>query len=323
MPDIDYCFIVNPAAGGGIAGRRWPELQHQLKASHISHDYYVSDQKKHSGDLARAALDAGHTNFVVVGGDGTANEVLNGLYSESTRDSAGITIGVVPWGTGNDWARYYSLSSEPVEFVRLLKSGSSTLQDIGKANFFDDSGQARSHYFLNCFGTGFDSYLIEKMDTPRGSRLRYLLYVLKCAHQYKAPLLHLDMQDQSSDWRVLLLEICIGKFAGAGMRFAPEAVADDGLFEVLLINKLSFSQLLTSLLYLYNGRINEHWAARHWQKGLISIAKGSGQYFQCDGELAGKLPVEVEILPRALRVIAPSTNSTNAGMVQPGPARPN
>jgi len=303
MPDTDYCFIVNPAAGGGTAGRNWPELQRQLNDAHISHSCYLSDHKGHSGELARAALDAGHTNFVVVGGDGTANEVLNGLYPESLQASPGITLGVIPWGTGNDWARYYGFSPEPEDLLKLLQSGSSALQDIGKVNFLDDSGKARSRYFLNCCGTGFDSYMIERMDTPRGSRLRYLLYVLKCAREYKAATLHLDMEGQSGDCPVLLLEICIGKFAGAGMRFAPEAVADDGLFEVLLINKLSFTQLLTSLLYLYNGRINEHWAVRHWQKDRIAITRGVGQYFQCDGELTGTLPVEIEILPRALRVI--------------------
>jgi len=116
------------------------------------------------------------------------------------------------------------------------------------------------------------------------------------------------LEGQHHDCQALLLEICIGKFAGAGMRFAPDAIADDGLFEVLLINELSFSQLLTSLLYLYNGRIDKHWAVERWRKGFISITKGAGQYFQCDGELAGKLPIEVEILPRALRVIAPSPN---------------
>ena len=308
MPDIHYCFIVNPAAGGGVAGRNWPELQRQLNDAHISHSSYLSDQKGHSGELAKAAHEAGHTNFVVVGGDGTANEVLNGLYPKSLQDSAGITLGVIPWGTCNDWASYYGFSPEPEDFVRLLQSGSSTLQDIGKISFIDDCGEARSRYFLNCCGTGFDSYMIERMDTPRGSRWRYLLYVLKCAHKYKATTLHLDMEWQSHDCAVLLLEICIGKFAGAGMRFAPEAVADDGLFEVLLINKLKFWQLLTSLLYLYNGRINEHWAVRRWQKGFIRIAKGSGQYFQCDGKLAGKLPIEIEILPQALRVIARSNS---------------
>jgi diacylglycerol kinase (ATP) len=305
MPDIDFCFVVNPAAGGGLAGRNWRGLQRHLEAAKITHSYYVSDHKGHGRDLARAALEAGHTNFVVVGGDGTANEVLNGLYPHSLQDSIDITLGIIPWGTGNDWARHYSLPSAPKDFVRLLQSGSSALQDIGKVSFVNSSGKAGSHFFLNCCGTGFDSYLLEKMDSPRGSRLRYFLYVLKCAYKYRGAPLQLDMEGESLHCPVLLLEICIGMFAGAGMRFAPEAVADDGLFEVLLINKLSIPQLLASLVYLYNGRINDHRAVRRWQKGAISIAEGPDQHFHCDGELVGKLPIEIEILPRTLRVIAP------------------
>ena len=95
------------------------------------------------------------------------------------------------------------------------------------------------------------------------------------------------------------------------MRFAPEAVADDGLFDVLLINKLSVAQLLASLVYLYNGRINDHWAVRHWRSSSISIAAQTEQNFHCDGELVGQLPIKIEILPRALRVIAQQKVSRN------------
>jgi YegS/Rv2252/BmrU family lipid kinase len=304
-----YCFIVNPAAGGGCAGRNWPALQQRLTAAGISHVYHISEHKGHSQELASAAFDAGHTDFVVVGGDGTANEVLNGVYPQALQNSADIRLGIIPWGTGNDWASYYGLPSAPGSLVDLLESGSSVTQDIGKASFLDSSGEHRTRYFLNCCGTGFDSYLLEEMNSPRGSRLRYFLYVLKCVYQYRAATLHLVMDEESVDAPVLLLEICIGTFAGAGMRFAPEAVADDGLFEVLLINELSIPQILASLFYLYNGRINEHSAVRRWQKCQICIAKQAEQFFHCDGELIAKLPVKIDILPRAIRVIAPLKNS--------------
>ena len=305
MPDLDYCFIVNPAANGGLAGYKWPILQKQLNAADIVHEYFVSEYKGHCGELVRTALKAGHTNFVAVGGDGTANEVLNGLFSDPTANTAHVTLNVIPWGTGNDWARYYRLSSDPEDCVRLLQAGSSTLQDIGKVSFISGAGIASSHYFLNCVGTGFDSYLLEKMGMTRKSRFRYFLYVLKCLYEYRATRLELDVEGESLECPVLMLQICLGIYAGAGMQFAPAAIADDGQFEVLCINDLSVLQILASLFYLYNGKINDHWAVKHWRSSSISIATRAKQNFHCDGEIVGQLPIKIEILPRALTVIAP------------------
>ncbi len=110
----------------------------------------------------------------------------------------------------------------------------------------------------------------------------------------------------------MLLEVCLGKFAGAGMHFAPAAEADDGLFDVLLIEDLSILQVLRSLAYLYNGRINEHPAARNWRCRSVSIAARAGQHLHCDGELVGELPVEIEILPRVLSVLTPAGQGQSA-----------
>ncbi len=305
MPELEYCFIVNPAANGGFAGRHWPELQAQLEAANIVHCFHLSEHKGHGAELVRAGLDAGYRNFVAVGGDGTANEVLNGLFPPYPLNTNEVSMCVIPWGTGNDWARYYGLSARSKDCVRLLKSGSSTLQDIGKVNFMDRDGKPGSHYFLNCAGTGFDSFLLEKMGTTHGNRFRYFLYVLKCLHEFRATPLELDINGESFEHSALLLEICLGRYAGAGMQFAPAARVDDGLFEVLLIHDVGVLQILASLLYLYNGRITDHRAVSQWQAKSIDIAARAEQYFHCDGELVGQLPVKINILPRVLQVIAP------------------
>lgn len=305
MPDLDYCFIVNPAANGSLAGRKWPILQRQLNTADIVHDYYLSEYRGHCIELVRAALKAGHTNFVAVGGDGTANEVLNGLFSDPTVNTAHLTLSAIPWGTGNDWARYHILSPDPSDCLRLLQAGVSTRQDVGKVSFIGRSGTASNHYFLNCVGTGFDSYLLERMGNSRQKRFRYFLYVLKCLFEYRATRLELDVDGESLECSALMLQIFLGIYAGAGMKFAPAAIADDGLFEVLCISDLSVSQILANLYYLYNGRINDHRAVRHWRSSAISVATRAEQSFHCDGELVGQLPIKIEILSRALTVIAP------------------
>lgn len=305
MEDEKYCFIVNPAAGGGSAGRNWPQLAAQLRAAGIDFCHHRSEYKGHGAELARAAFESGFRHFVAVGGDGTANEVVNGVFQACEPGAADVSLGVVPWGTGNDWARYYGLSHAPKACVHLLQAGTTRGQDIGRATFTDTGGKPRIHYFLNCAGTGFDSFLLDEMGAARGSRLRYLWYVLRCLSRYRPGSLRLDMADASFSGRVLLLDICLGKYAGAGMRFAPQAFTDDGLFDVLLVDHMSIPRLLGSLLYLYNGRIDQHRSVHSWRCDTLSIAGQSAQHFHCDGELVGCLPVEIELLPGALRVMAP------------------
>mgnify|MGYP001812714843 FL=1 len=305
MSEVTYCFIVNPEAGGGFAGRSWPVLREKLKTAGVAYRHFHSQHSGHGRELARAAFESGERHFIAVGGDGTANEVLNGLLDASESGAAEFCLGTVPWGTGNDWARYYGFSSRPDPVIQALQSGSCIQQDIGRASFTDGAGSSRNHYFLNCAGTGFDSYLLREMTAAQGSRFRYFMFLLKCLRKFQAVPVQVNMDCESIEDDILLLEVCLGKFAGAGMQFAPSALADDGLFDVLLINDLSKIELLSSLFYLYNGRINEHRAVNNWQCRSISISGATGQYLHCDGELVGQLPVDIEILPGALNVLGP------------------
>ncbi|MCX2980549.1 diacylglycerol kinase family lipid kinase [Halieaceae bacterium IMCC14734] len=308
MPDTEFCFIINPAASGGGGNRHWSLLQELLDAAKVRYCYHVSQQKGHCAELTRNALQGGQRNFVAVGGDGTANEVLNGIFKEISLDRQEVTLSVVPWGTGNDWASYYGFSARPEACIDVLRSGVTLKQDIGKVSYTNASGQPANHFFLNCAGTGFDSFLLEKMGGGGGRRLRYLLYLLKCLVSYRATPLRIDIDGDELEYLTTLLEVCIGDRAGAGMRFAPRASADDGLFEVLLIDKLSTAQLIRSLTYIYNGRIDEHPAARRWRSPRLAVAAHAEQFFHCDGELVGRLPIRLEILPRAVSIMIPSAS---------------
>jgi YegS/Rv2252/BmrU family lipid kinase len=306
MADAEYCFIVNPAAGGGHAGARWPELAARLRESGIAFDCLLSEQRGHGVELARQALAAGHRRLVAVGGDGTANEILNGMFADGCAPNPEVQLGIVPWGTGNDWASYYGLPGTADAWLDLLRSGQYCGQDIGRAVFPQGRDGPREHYFLNCAGTGFDSFLLRSMGSPDGKRLRYLWSVLTLLRRFRAARLHLELDSDKLAVRALMLEVCLGRSVGAGMRLAPGARANDGSFEVLLIEDLSLPRLLASLPYLYNGRIREHPSVRSWSSPVIKLSADAEQFLQCDGELVDRLPVSIELLPRALQVIAPA-----------------
>ena len=287
-------------------------MQDKLLAAGIDYDYHLSDYRGHSTELAKSAFESGQRNFVAVGGDGTANEVLNGLLTASGSDMGELSLGMVPWGTGNDWARYYRFSSAPEDCVKLLRSRSSCQQDIGKVTFVNSEGPIHHHYFLNCAGSGFDCFLLDQIRTVMGGRFRYLFHVLKYLLKYRAASLLLNIEGESFEGPVMLLGVFVGRYAGAGMRFAPAASADDGVFDILVIGEMSAPRLLGSLRYLYNGNIRQHPSAKSWRCRTLSVASQTGQYLQCDGELVGRLPVKIEILPRVLRVLAPEAQVNHA-----------
>jgi YegS/Rv2252/BmrU family lipid kinase len=306
MSTREYCIVVNPAARGGRAEKLWPALEDALREADVPHRVLTTEHSGHGRELAREALRDGCRHFLAVGGDGTVSQVLNGLVSGGPGDECfDVSLGVVPWGTGNDWARQYGLPASPGEVVSMLEHPAYVTQDLGRVAYGDSSGDERIHYFLNCAGSGLDSYLLQRLDSGRGGRWRYLRDLLRCLVGFSAPELRLQFASESLAERSLMLEVCLGRFAGGGMQFAPAAVMDDGAFDVLLIADLGRLHLLASLPFLYNGRINEHPRVRHWRCPALSVACPENPAFHCDGEVVGELPLRVEILPRALRVIVP------------------
>ena len=300
-----WYFIVNPTAGGNKPQRRLQQLKHSLEKSSLEFRLVESEYAGHATQLAEAAIQQGFTQISVVGGDGSLNEVVQAIMHSP--DPKKITLTALPWGTGNDWARMYRIPKRPKAFIRFLAKAKRQHQDIGKVMFHKD-GEVKQHYFLNCIGCGFDSYLLEKMGNAGGNRLVYYRYLLICLKSYCAKPMKIACNNSPAkeEQKSLLTMACITQFGGGGMRFAPEAKINDGLFDFIDIGDMPLLSRVLSLPYLANGKINHHKRASYMQTACVSLDTQSSHEsinFQCDGELIGHLPFTASMHKQAIQVL--------------------
>lgn len=294
-----WLLIANPQAGGGRSRHHLAALQHALADAGIAFVLRYTHSPHHATRLASEALAEGCRRFVVIGGDGTLNEVVNGLYRQPQLASQ-CWLTVFPCGTGNDWAAQYRLPQDVPGFVAMLRQPQLARQDIGRVTF---AGDQPAHFFINFAGAGFDSFLLAKMGAAGGRRWRYLSTLLKCLRRFVAATMTVAGGGQQLQVPALMTMACIGRYGGAGMQLAPAARPDDGLLDVLLIRDLPFLQRLLSLSQLFNGRIHRHRAVSAWQCESLSLAADVPLQLQCDGELAGWLPACIELVPQPLTVV--------------------
>lgn len=288
-----WLIIVNPKAGGRFQ-RRFKSLNTALHKVSFQFELFESLSKEEGAEKINQALQQGCRRFAIVGGDGSLNFLVNALYQQSDVDVADCCVSCLPWGTGNDWAAYYGLTSGIDDFIQRLEQPHFVQQDIGRVNY-SSNGQAQSHFFHNFVGSGFDSYLLDKMGTGQGGRYRYFLYVLMCLRSYIGPVFSLKGGIEQHRQKGMMSMACLGKYGGAGMIFAPDALMDDGLFDIISIQDVPLLQRIASLFYLFNGKIKQHSAVVHWQDTQLFIDADEKIAFQCDGELIGHLPIKIKM----------------------------
>ena len=299
--EASWFFVINPCAGGGRGRRRWQAVARALNKAGVHYQANQTRYPGHATELVVEALDNGWRRFAVIGGDGSLNEIINGLCRRQAwlDDSC---LALFPCGTGNDWAAQYPLPHKAHDFALMLKNAQTRQQDIGCVAY-DDKGERRYHYFVNFTGAGFDSYLLARMGEAGGHKWRYLLHVLKCLRQFSSPQQSITVNGHTNSANMLMTMICIGRQGGAGMLFAPDARLDDGLLDVVQIRDMSFLRRLFSLVYLFNGKINRHAMVNSCRTDYARLAGDSNLQFQCDGELVGHLPIIVNLLDKKLHVV--------------------
>jgi diacylglycerol kinase (ATP) len=292
-------FIVNPAAGAGRAGRAVPALHKALESRHA--EVVLTQRPGQASDLARKAAQDGYTPVVGVGGDGTLQEIVNGLVSDSTA----ATMAVVPVGTGNDFARCVGLPSDLREAVNLVYNGTPRTMDLG---------QCGQRVFVNGGGVGFDARVaIAAANMPQALRrgtLPYVLAVLREVVGDASSVLTLHLDDQVIEQCALMVAVANGRFYGGGMMICPEAVRTDGLLDVCVVGDLSRLEVLGLLPKLFSGGHVGHPKVRFYRSRVVRIEGPPGTFVQTDGEIQGNLPAEFTAVPAAIRIMTPSATAS-------------
>ncbi len=296
-----WLVVVNPISGQGRAMHHRHEIEAVLRRHGLEFDFVISEHPGHAVDLARTAVERGCRHILAVGGDGTVNECANGIFGQQAAPTTGVTLGVMPIGTGNDWARTHRIPKDYAGVAALMADGASRLQDVGIATF--GSGSVR--HFINVAGLGFDAHVVESLPDRTLGPMAYLVGLAKGLLGYRAVSLGLTFADRKVDARAFVLFFAIGRYCGSGMNVAPRAKVDDGLFDVTLVQELSRWEVLKSLRKLFDGTLLDHPKVLALREAEGAVEAATTQPVEADGELIGHAPVRFSILPRALRVLAP------------------
>ena len=302
-------FIVNPNAAMGAVGRQWPRIEALCRQRLGYFPYLITSGPGDAREFARRAVFKGSSLIVCVGGDGTLNEIVNGLMNEQGPIRDDVAVGFIPYGTGCDLRRTLCIPRDPLGAVELLARGRARSIDLGRLTYLDHEGRTSVRYFHNVASFGLGGEVDERVNRAgrgMGGFLSFLKATLISLVLYDKKRIHLKV-DGIFDETVVTWNIAVanGKYHGGGMCIAPGADARDGLFHVTIVGDLSLAEILYHLPKLYNGRIAEVKRIRILAGKKIKAFSRQRVLLDVDGEQPGLLPVTIEIVPGALRFIMP------------------
>ncbi|HPJ70531.1 MAG TPA: diacylglycerol kinase family lipid kinase [Candidatus Mcinerneyibacteriales bacterium] len=303
--DERWLAIINPHAGGDRGLRHWDRIERLLMEEGVETVPLFTGYRMHAAEICKRAVGEGWRRILAVGGDGTLNEVVNGLFSQPKVSPCDVTVGLFQVGTGNDWARTMEYPSSYEEMARCLARKETFLQDVGVV--VSEKEKKKERVFVNVAGFGFDAWVAEKTnrakDKGKGGRLSYLSNMLKGLAAYKASRVTLSLEDSVRDVDLFSLGVGIGKYNGGGIKQLPQAVMDDGLFDIVLYKKMSLWQMFSSLKQLYQGGLEHHPKVEYHKTDRVMIREADNLFCECDGESVGYGPFAIRMVPKALRIV--------------------
>jgi len=297
-------LVVNPRAGRGRVGRELPALLDTIAAAGLSTDVKETGHRGHAVDLARQAAHEGFDTVVAVGGDGTVNEVVNGLI-EGDRPVSGIALGVVSAGSGADFARTFDLPKH-VDHALAGISGTSRRLDVGKISCLAPDGSSPLiRYFVNAADTGMAAATVERAERlPRWlGKIRYLIAFWPTLARFDPVEMTVRTPDGSYTGRAHNALVANGRYLGGGMHISPHSDPFDGRFDVQ-VNIGPKRQAFTLIPKIYRGT--------HLPDDLIVQMAGSTVFIdaerplpiEADGEMVGLTPATFSVLPGVLPLVA-------------------
>lgn len=310
-PTVDreakWFVVVNPASGSGKGLTDYPLISKLLRDNGIRHESVFTEHKHHAAELTVSAIESGYRHIIVVGGDGTLHEVVNGVFIQKRVDSSEITIAMISTGTGNDWIRMFGIPTRYSEAIRAIKEGYTFLQDVAEVSY-EESKVRQVRYMANVAGLGFDAAVIKRTLTSKAKgylgKSGYLWCLARSFFSHKATGTKVWVDDELIYNNLLFsIAIGIGKFNGGGIQQLPIAVADDGLLDITMIRPVHWWHVIFRLRRLYNGTIYSIGHVIHAQGKRVRIESSPETPLEIDGELYGHTPVNLEVMPRKVRVV--------------------
>ena len=304
-----WAIIINPKSGKKKFRRQRKYLFLTLKHAGIEFDYRLTRFAGHASKITRYFVEKGYRNIMVVGGDGTMSEVINGIFSSNVNDTSALKIALIPRGTGNDWARFWGLTTDYKQSIGVFLKGKIQAIDIGKVEY-DMEGIKESHFFINSIGLGLDAAVVNlthRLKEIFGSHsFMYTVALLGAVFSYKAHKVRIFSEERTISESMFTMNVANGCYSGGGMKQNPNALPYDGLMDVMMAKKPTFWDIITAILRLFNGKLLEHPVIESFQTQNLLVQCDKAALMEADGIIVnGFSPFNISIMPHAIQMIVP------------------
>jgi YegS/Rv2252/BmrU family lipid kinase len=303
--DAKLLVILNPWAGRGMAGRRRPELEQSLREAGADFDIVTTHAVGGATELAWQGIERGYGRILAVGGDGTINEVVNGIKGAESELGRRVQLGVMPLGTGSDFVKALDgvEANDIAGGVRRAVGSRTRAVDLGRVRVGDNAPR----FFINALGTGLDAQVAAeslKLTKLKGLAV-YLVAIIRALANYKAHPMTVEYDGSRLHRRLLFASSANGRCQGGGFWLTPDALIDDGLLDLCMIDNMRLDEIIRHIPKLMEGT--------HVGLRQVTMARARNIHISCaapmpvatDGEVIATdaRQIEVEVLPSALEVL--------------------
>lgn len=306
-PEEDWLVIVNPAAGPHKSRVKLLSLMRKIRNAGFNTTVKFTQRKNHATEITGYFIEQGYKNFIIAGGDGTVNEVINGIFNQNTIPVKEFCVGLLPLGSGNDLCKMHNIPEDYDKAINILKEGKTSLQDIGWVSYYNKN-RKRTKFFVNIAGLGFDAFVTQRTNKWKENLLKgkvlYMLALISSLASYRSKKVKIfSGGNMLINSKVFSIAVGIGKYNGGGMMQVPDAVADDGLFDVTVIERMSKAEVVKNVKNLYDGSFVNNTKVKLFRMEALKIESEHKLMVEADGESLGFAPVEFDIITRSLNII--------------------
>lgn len=299
--------VVNPNSANRRTGKKWQQIAQAIKNAIGVFDFALTTRPMEAPDITRNAIAKGYEMIVSVGGDGTNNEVINGFFDNRKPLNPQAVFAVIPGGTGGDLARILGVRGVSVEeAAATLKGREAVRSDAGVVKLISHEGREVERYFINIadLGIGGETVAVVNRTTKAfGGKVSFFIGSLRATLAYRNRRVRFSIDDgEMREGKFYLIASALGQYFGGGMRIAPLAVHNDGLFDFMIVGDTTFLENVKLGTKIYSGAHLQMPKVERLQGKKLYAESDEKVYIDIDGEQPGILPATFEILPQTVRM---------------------